>query len=147
MIKRLLLVGSLALISACASAPATKPVDAQLLLRTSTAWDGSPYPDYPTASPELSLLKIRIAPDTSLDWHHHPAPSVGYLLAGELRVETRDGRKKLLRAGEALAELTGIVHRGHSGSQGAELIVFHASSPGVPLSLLAEQDEQPSPAR
>ena len=139
MIKRLFLVGSLALIGACSSAPATKPVDAQLLLRTSTAWDGSPYPDYPAGSPELSL-----APDTSLDWHSHPAPNAGYLLAGELRVETRDGREKRLRAGEALAEVTGVVHRGHAGSRGAELVVFYAGSQGLPLSLSEKPDEQPS---
>ena len=147
MLTRLFLLGSLALLSACSSTPATQPVDAQVLLRTSTAWDGSPYPDYPTGSPELSLLKIRIAPDTSLDWHHHPAPNAGYLLAGDLRVETRDGREKHLRAGEALAELTGIVHRGHSGSRGAELIVFYAGSPGLPLSVIAVEEEQALPAR
>lgn len=147
MIKRLFLVGSLALIGACSSAPATKPVDAQLLLRTTTAWDGSPYTDYPAGSPELSLLKIRIAPGTSLDWHSHPAPNAGYLLAGELRVETRDGREKRLRAGEALAEVTGVVHRGHAGSRGAELVVFYAGSPGLPLSEIAAEEEQALPAR
>lgn len=133
MIRHLFLLSLLALLGACTSLPPANPVESQVLLRASNAWDGSPYPDYPAGRPELSVLKIRVAPNTSLDWHRHPAPNTGYLLAGDLRVETREGREVHVRAGEALAEVVDVVHRGHAGSDGAELVVFYAGIPGMPL--------------
>ncbi|MHA6197801.1 gamma subclass chorismate mutase AroQ [Pseudomonas wadenswilerensis] len=140
MIRPLSLLCLLAFLSACTRLPSSAPVESQVLLRTSNAWDGSPYPDYPDGRPELSLLKIRIAPHTSLDWHRHPTPNAGYLLAGDLHVETREGREIQLRAGQALAEVVNVVHRGHAGSDGAELVVFYAGSPGVPLA-----EKEPAP--
>ncbi|MDR0279582.1 MAG: gamma subclass chorismate mutase AroQ [Paucimonas sp.] len=141
MIRRLSLLCLLALLGACSSLPSSDPVETQVLLRASNAWDGSPYPDYPDGRPELSLLKIRIAPNTSLDWHLHRAPNAGYLLAGDLRVETREGRETRLRAGDALAEVVDVIHRGHAGPRGAELVVFYAGSPGLPL---AEREASPT---
>ncbi|MFJ4372771.1 gamma subclass chorismate mutase AroQ [Pseudomonas japonica] len=139
MIRRLSLLSLLAFVSACGTTPSSDTPETQLLLRASAAWDGSPYPSYATGTPELSLLKIRIPPDTTLDWHRHPSPNAGYLLAGELQVETREGQRTRVQAGEALAEVMDRVHRGRSGSQGAELIVFYAGTPGLPLAEKAQQ--------
>lgn len=133
MIRRLSLIGLLALLGACSTTPAISTTETQVLLRTSTAWDGSPYPAYPAGPAELSLLKIHIAPDTTLDWHRHPSPNAGYLLSGELQVENREGRQIRLQAGDALAEVMDRVHRGRSGKRGAELVVFYAGVPGLPL--------------
>ncbi|UVL62004.1 chorismate mutase [Pseudomonas sp. B21-032] len=128
----------LALLTGCSTPPA--PLESQVLLRTNTAWDGSPYPRYPDGPAELTLVKIHIPPETTLDWHSHPLPNAGYLLAGELLVETRDSNKQVsIKAGDALAEIVDGVHRGRTGAQAAELIVFYAGSQGVPLS-------QPAPA-
>ncbi|UVL56709.1 chorismate mutase [Pseudomonas sp. B21-035] len=128
----------LALLTGCSTPPA--PLESQVLLRTNTAWDGSPYPRYPDGPAELTLVKIHIPPETTLDWHSHPLPNAGYLLAGELLVETRDSNKQVsIKAGDALAEIVDGVHRGRTDAQAAELIVFYAGSQGVPLS-------QPAPA-
>ena len=35
---------------------------AETLLRTSSSWDGEPYKSYPPGQPELSILKITLAP-------------------------------------------------------------------------------------
>ncbi len=140
MIRSTCLFGLLALLSACSGIPPANPVDVQLLLRTSNAWDGSPYTHYPSGPPELSVLKIRIAADTALAWHRHPIPNAGYVLNGELTVETPEGRQVQVRAGDALAEIADGVHRGRAGSQGAELIVFYAGSPGQALSEIQPTD-------
>lgn len=133
MIRTLITLPLFALLTGCSTPPAQ--VESQVLLRTSNAWDGSQYPNYPDGPPELTLVKIRIPPETTLDWHSHPMPNAGYLLAGELLVETRDSGKQVrIKAADALAEIVDGVHRGRTGTQAAELIVFYAGSSGVPLS-------------
>ncbi|MNK89030.1 Cupin domain protein [compost metagenome] len=110
-------------------------VHADVLLKTRSAWDGSLYDAYPAGPPELTLVKITIAPNTELPWHTHAAPNAAYVLSGEITVEKRrDGAQKLLTKGDVLAELVGEPHRGVTGSSPVELLVFYAGAEGVPLS-------------
>ncbi|WP_225422587.1 gamma subclass chorismate mutase AroQ [Pseudomonas huaxiensis] len=128
---------------ACAAPTPHAGIDSRVLLRTTQAWDGSPYTRYPDGQPELTLLKIRIPAHTTLDWHRHPIPNAGYLISGELLVEKPGGGQSLrLKAGDALAEIVDGVHRGKTGSQPAELMVFYAGSEGMPLSQAADSREQ-----
>jgi len=70
--------------------PAT---ETQILLSTSSSWDGEPYQSYPSGQPELSVLKITLAPHTQPEWHCHPMPSAAYIVAGELTLERKkDGK-------------------------------------------------------
>ena len=39
-------------------------VQSETLLRVSSSWDGEPYKSYPSGQPELSILKITLAPRT-----------------------------------------------------------------------------------
>src|ERR1700750_3302118 len=41
--------------------------------------------------PGMRTLRISIEPGASLPWHRHMLPNAGYLLEGELRVETHHG--------------------------------------------------------
>ena len=109
-------------------------VHAETLLRTSSSWDGEPYKSYLPGQPELSILKITIAPHTELEWHSHPMPSAAYIVAGELTVERKkDGKKQQFTAGQAVSETVDTFHRGVAGSEPVVLIVFYAGSPGVPV--------------
>ena len=106
------------------------------ILQTTESWDGSNYTGYPTGQPQVTVLRIVIPANTALHWHHHPMISVGYVLSGQLTVEKRDtGERKILRAGEALAETVQTTHRGFTTDQPAELIVFYAGQVGLPLSI------------
>ena len=58
-------------------------VHMQILLSASSSWDGEQYQSYPSGQPELSVLKITLAPHTQLEWHSHPMPSAAYIVAGE----------------------------------------------------------------
>ena len=117
------------------TALATEAVKVETLLQTSHSWDGTPYQAYPVGQPEPTLLKYSIPANTTLVWHTHAVPNVGYVLSGVLFVEKQNSAAKLvLKAGDSLAELVGIPHRGYTTEQPVELLVFYANSQGLPLS-------------
>jgi quercetin dioxygenase-like cupin family protein len=109
-------------------------VQKQIPLSASSSWDGGLYQSYPPGQPELSVLKIILAPHTQLEWHSHPMPSAAYILAGELTLERkRDGKRQRFTAGQAVSETVDTFHRGVAGSEPVVLIVFYAGSAGMPL--------------
>jgi quercetin dioxygenase-like cupin family protein len=111
------------------------------LVQSTSSWDGSSFPTYPSGKPEITILKITIAPHTTMKWHSHSLPSAGYVLSGDLTIEKKDGTKCHLSAGQAVLETMNTVHRGISGTSPVVLVVFYAGTPGLPLSSLQE----PSP--
>lgn len=106
----------------------------EILLQSSSSWDGEPYASYPSGQPELSVLKITVPPHTILEWHTHSMPSAAYIVAGELTLERkRDGREKHFTAGDAVSETVDTLHRGVAGSEPVVIIMFYGGSPGEPL--------------
>lgn len=106
-----------------------------VLLRSSEAWNGSPYLAYPDGAPELSVLKITIPPNSQLPWHTHPIPNAAYVLSGTLTVEDKTtGQQKIITQGQVLSEMVGQLHRGITGGEEAVLIVFYAGAKDIPLS-------------
>ena len=64
--------------------------------------------------------------------------SAAYVLSGQLVVQKRaTGQRKVIRAGQALAESVNAIHRGYTTEQAAELMVFSATWVGLPLSIPA----------
>jgi quercetin dioxygenase-like cupin family protein len=108
------------------------------ILQTSRSWDGNKYSRYVTGQPQITILKIRIPPNTALDWHEHPMISAAYVASGQITLEIRRTRKrKTFFAGQALAESVATVHRGYTTSQPVDLVVFYAGAVGLPLSIKA----------
>ena len=125
----------LLVMSAAAAAADALAVKAETLLNTSQSWDGTAYEMYPTGRPELTVLRLTIAPNTTLPWHTHPMPNAAYVVSGELLVEKQEGgAQKRLVAGDVLPEVVNIRHRGISGDAGVVLIVFYAGTKGMKLS-------------
>ena len=119
----------------CNSSASTGAIERKVLLQSSTSWDSTPYTHYPYAEPELSVLKLRIPANTQLPWHTHAMPNAAYILSGELTIESKDsGQIRRVKQGEAVAEMVNITHRGVTGEEPVELIVFYAGSEGIPLS-------------
>ncbi|MCT8341719.1 cupin domain-containing protein [Photorhabdus kleinii] len=113
----------------------TAGINVEKLLETEKSWDGVPYQGYPKSTPQLSVLKITIAPNTSLAWHEHPIPNAAYVLDGVLTAEKKSsGEKRLIKAGEVVPEMVDSIHRGYTGKEGATLVVFYAGQKGIPLS-------------
>lgn len=117
----------------------------EVLYRSTGSWDGTPYTRYPDGPPVLSVVKTTVPPYTTLDWHCHQALNLGHLLEGTLEVESRDGKRVKLEAGDSLAELVNTVHRGHTQEQAATVLVFHASNEQLAFSTPEDQC-QPSVA-
>ena len=108
----------------------------EILLQADHSWNGKPYTKYPAGQPELTMIKLTIAPHTVLPWHTHPFPNAGYVLSGTLTVHDREsGKTKTYHQGEAFAETGDDVHRGESGEEPTVLLITYAGTPGVPTSI------------
>jgi quercetin dioxygenase-like cupin family protein len=114
----------------------------EVLLQTSQSWNGKPYTHYPTGQPELTTLKVTIAPHTALPWHTHPFPNAVYVLSGTLTLHDRDSGKTLVvHQGQAVGESVDDVHRGESGNEPTVLLITYAGTPGVPTSIPAKGEK------
>jgi len=126
-------------LAGCNHATTKSTIESQILLKTTASWDGTPYTSYPRGQPELTLIKLHIPAHTVLNWHTHPVPNAAYILSGELTVETRKpDQKSRLKQGDTVAETVGIIHRGTTGAQAVDLLVFYAGVPMLPLSETAK---------
>jgi len=111
-------------------------VEVEMLAQTSTSWDGSELPRYPRAQPEITILRIIIPPHTQLPLHKHPVINAAVLLQGQLTVETEDGRRLDLEAGDPIVELVNQWHYGRNdGDEPAVIVVFYAGTPGKPITI------------
>jgi quercetin dioxygenase-like cupin family protein len=114
-------------------------IDVQQILQTTQSWDGTNYQSYPTGQPQLTVLRIKVPPNTALHWHHHPVISVGYVLSGELTLEKKEtGERTIVHAGQALAETVQTTHRGFTTNEPVELVVFYAGQVGLPITINEE---------
>jgi len=120
------------------AAEETKAVTANVLVKTGTSWDGRELPGYAIGKPEITILRIAIAPGSRLPRHSHPVINAGVLLKGELTVVTDEGRTLHLKAGDPIVEVVNTWHYGENkGSEPAEIIVFYAGTEGKPITLYA----------
>jgi quercetin dioxygenase-like cupin family protein len=111
-------------------------VKVDVLAKTSSSWDRSPLPDYPRGKPEITILRIEIPPGVQLPLHKHPVINAGVLLKGELTVATEDNKVLHLKAGDSIVEVVNKWHYGkNEGRKPAELIMFYAGTPGVPITI------------
>ena len=117
----------------------TSTIKVEKLLETESSWDGQKYLTYPEGTPQLTMLKITIPPNSKLSWHEHAIPNAGYLLNGVLMVEKKANKAthKLI-AGDTIAEMVDEAHRGYTGNEGATILVFYAGKKGIPLSTPAK---------
>ncbi|MDB4529242.1 cupin domain-containing protein, partial [Pseudomonadales bacterium] len=94
----------------------------------------------PTGTPEVTSIKLNIAEGELTPFHCHPVPTVGYVLQGDLEVETKDGKKKMLHKGESVVEVLRTVHRGRAVGGPVEIVVFYIGVASMPHTVLPEND-------
>ena len=111
-------------------------VQVEPLAKSAASWNGTRLPAYPAGQPEVTILRIRIAPGARLPMHKHPVINAAVMLAGELTVTTEAGRSARFRRGEAIVEVVDQWHYGHNdGAEVAELIVFYAGVQAQPIAV------------
>ncbi|HSY34818.1 MAG TPA: cupin domain-containing protein [Acidobacteriaceae bacterium] len=114
----------------------------EVLLQTNKSWNGKPYTQYPAGQPQLTTLKVTLAPHTALPWHTHPFPNVVYVLSGTLTLHDKaSGKTLVVHQGQAVGESVDDVHRGEAGDQPAVLIITYAGAPGIPTSIPAKGEK------
>ncbi|WP_144208669.1 cupin domain-containing protein [Shewanella donghaensis] len=111
-------------------------IKVDLLSKSTTSWDGSTLPAYGRGQPEISIIKVTIAPNTTLPFHKHPLINAGYLLKGELTVVSETNEVLKMKPGDTLIELVGKWHYGkNEGKESVEILVFYAGVEGDELSI------------
>lgn len=114
----------------------------EILLETNQSWNGKPYTHYPTGQPQLTTLRLTIAPHTALPWHTHPIPNVVYVLSGSLTLHDQaSGKTLVVHQGQAVGESVDDVHRGESGDEPTVLLITYAGTPGIPTSVPAKGEK------
>ncbi len=114
----------------------------EVLLQADRSWNGKQYTHYPAGQPQLTMLKVTLAPHTALPWHTHPFPNAVYVLSGTLTLHDKaSGKTLVLHQGQATAESVDDIHRGETGDQPAVLIITYAGTPGVPTSIPARGEK------
>jgi quercetin dioxygenase-like cupin family protein len=115
---------------------AGEEIETNILVKTGMSWDGASLPQYPQQKPEITILRIKIPAGVQLPLHKHPVINAGVLLSGELTVITEDNKTLHLKAGDPIVEVVNTWHYGkNEGDEPAELIVFYAGSPDVPITV------------
>src|ERR1700733_6351807 len=114
----------------------------EILLQTNQSWNGKPYTHYRTGQPQLTMIKLTIAPHTALPWHTHPFPNVVYVLSGTLTLHDKaSGKTQVVHQGQAVGESVDDVRRGESGDEPTVLLITYVGTPGVPTSVPARGEK------
>ncbi|HEY6529897.1 MAG TPA: cupin domain-containing protein [Cellvibrionaceae bacterium] len=112
----------------CFSIEASTGVKVTPLLKTQTSWDGKAL-EYPKGTAQITGMIVEIAPGGETGWHLHAVPSFGMLLEGELEVTLKNGARKIIKKGEALAEVVNTLHNGRTiGTTPVKILVFYAGT-------------------
>lgn len=113
-----------------------KEVSFETLVKTTKSWDGQELISYADGSPEITILKVKVAPGAVVKQHKHPVLNAAVILSGEIKVVSEHGDTKVFREGDVVVELVDTMHYGkNTGLVDAEIIVFYAGAKGVPLSI------------
>jgi quercetin dioxygenase-like cupin family protein len=107
------------------AAGASKPVTIDPVIATDRTWTGQPI-TFPASPGFVSASVYRIEPGAALPVHMHPAPRLGYVLKGTLRVtNTETGASRVFTAGQFIVESLKQWHKGDNpGTDPLELLVI-----------------------
>ena len=126
-------------LSGCASEADKNSCEVDVLAKTTKSWNDAILAEYPEGQPEITILRITIAPGAELPIHEHPVINAGVLLKGELTVITENDKVLHLKAGEPIVEVVDTWHYGKNEGKGeAELIIFYAGTIDLPITIKKE---------
>jgi len=118
---------------------AMEEIRAEVLVKSTTMWNGTLLPAYSTGQPEISIVRVTIPPRQALPMHYHPHATAGVLLSGQLVVHSVTGESRTLSAGDGLIELVNQEHAGaNPGDEPAVILVVYAGIAGEPVTVLAK---------
>ncbi|MFF1876915.1 cupin domain-containing protein [Leifsonia sp. NPDC058230] len=102
------------------------------LTRTEIQHAGSSIPGR-----DIVQVLTEIPVDVSSGWHHHPGEEVGYIIAGTVRMERRDGDTQILSAGDGFLIPPGVPHNATDlGPDTGRMLSTYIVEAGRPVSTL-----------
>lgn len=115
--------------------------DNKLILDTQTDILGNAL-TYPGGKPaEIKGHIITLATGESTVWHHHPTPTIAYILTGSLSVTYRGGEVRTFATGDTFVEAQNTPHFGkNTGDDAVRILVFYAGAEGIANTVL-ENDQ------
>jgi quercetin dioxygenase-like cupin family protein len=127
-------------LSGGASAADKNGYEVDVLAKTTKSWNDAALLEYPEGQPEITILRLTIAPGAELPLHKHPVINAGVLLRGELTVKTENDKVLHLKAGESIVEVVDTWHYGkNEGDVEAEIIIFYAGTLDLPITEYKEK--------
>ena len=111
-------------------------VKVETLLKTDTTSIGQKiiYPNFPNE--QVSVVKVTIPPGKSTGWHKHTFPVFAYVIQGQLKVETENGKSIQYTKDASFSEVVETYHNGiNNGTDDVVLIAFFMGGKGMPLSV------------
>ncbi|GBR10761.1 cupin domain-containing protein [Acetobacter oeni] len=125
-----------------AGAQTVQSAHREILLQSTASWNGKAYTHYAAGQPQLTTIRITLAPHTALPWHTHPMPNAGYVLKGQLTIHDKaSGDSHTFHQGEAFSESVDDEHRGESGDAKTVVLLTYAGTPGMPTSVPAKGEK------
>lgn len=137
--KLLIILASAISLNAIADEPKAHYTDipgvkANILTKTTKAWNGSDLPAYGDGQPEITIIRYQIEPGATLPMHMHPVINAGLLIKGQLTVIKKTGETLNITAGQPIVELFKEWHYGtNPGNEPVDLVIVYAGTVGTPL--------------
>ena len=111
----------------------------ETLKSSSTSWDGTPLPNYPTGTPEIKMVRVVIPTGDAIALHTHPVINAGFLIRGKIELTAENDRALTLNAGDTIIELVDQWHSGKSvGTDDAEILLVYLASANTPVTIFKE---------
>lgn len=86
---------------------------------------------------DIVQVLTEIPVDVSSGWHHHPGEEVGYIVAGRVRMERKDGETQVLNAGEGFLIPPGVPHNATDlGPDTGRMLSTYIVEAGKPIATL-----------
>ncbi len=103
----------------------TNAIKVTKLIETDSSWEKTKI-IYPQGDTKLTALLVEMEPYAKMHLHHHEVPSFGYILEGQIIVESNTGDKKTFNKGDVVIEMVNKKHSGFNpGNTITKFIVFY----------------------
>ncbi len=103
----------------------TNAIKVTKLIETDSSWEKTKI-IYPQGVTKLTALLVEMEPYAKMHLHHHEVPSFGYILEGQIIVESNTGDKKTFNKGDVVIEMVNKKHSGFNpGNTITKFIVFY----------------------
>ncbi len=126
------ILACLTVLLALAGPVAAEGVKVTPLVEAVTTPDGKPIV-YPDGVGKVTALVVELAPGASTGPHRHPMPVFGYIIDGEVTVESEGHPPRRFTTGQGFMETT-VWHNGvNTGTAPVRILALYLGAEGMPL--------------